>query len=478
MPHLRLPRRTLTLPIRPSDPVKSLNTMHPLQRWAVAALVLFLAACSKDKDIDVPAQLSPIKQPTLKIEQVWSGGAKDKAAARLRLGLALAVDGSSVYTANHKGDVEAVNLKNGHQLWRARIRAPLSAGPAASADLVVVGTSAGEVIALQAASGQLLWRVRLNGEILSAPTIAAHAIAVRTVDGKIHGLAPSDGHELWSQEQQVPRLSLRGTSRPVINGDVAVCGFDNGKVMAVNMNDGTVQWEATISPPHGKTELERLSDIDSTVRVAGQDVYAVGFQGKIAMLSLDNGQVWWSHDASSYRSMGIDDEDLYVATSDGEVVAMRRRTGAELWRQKALLHRGLSAIATTDTSLIVGDFQGYVHWLDKATGSVQARVRSGKMRISNAPVVVGNMVLVGNDYGRIAVYRVTPITPPAPKQRAKPPAQAPKQQPTAPQTQPQPTSPQAQPQPTAPQTQPQPTTPQTQPQPTTPQTEPQANPQT
>jgi outer membrane protein assembly factor BamB len=411
--------------------------MHSLQRWALAALVLVLAACSKDKDIDVPARLSDLKQPTLKIERVWSAGSKDKAGARLRLGLGLASDGGRVYIANHRGDVEAFDLKTGRELWRARTRAPLSAGPAASADLVTVGTSAGEILALKATGGQTLWRVRLSGEILSAPTIGERVIAVRTVDGKIHGLSPSDGHELWSQEQQVPKLSLRGTSRPVVNGDLAVCGFDNGKVMAVNMNDGSVQWEATVSPPHGKTELERLADIDSSVRIAGQDVYAVGFQGKIAMLSLDNGQVWWSHDASSYRSMGIDDEDLYLANTDGEVVALRRRTGAELWRQKALLHRGLSSVATMDSSLVVGDYQGYVHWLDKATGTLQARVRSGTRRIGNAPVVVGNLVLVSNDFGQVSAYRVTPITPPAPKASpkaapkgsAKPSAEAPKEPP-------------------------------------------------
>jgi outer membrane protein assembly factor BamB len=251
--------------------------------------------------------------------------------------------------------------------------------------------------------------VRLNGEVLSPPTISERVVAVRTVDGKLHGLAPQDGHELWNQEQQVPRLSLRGTSRPVVVGDLALCGFDNGKVLAVNMNDGSLQWEATIAPPHGRTELERLVDVDSAVKVVGQDVYAVGFQGRIAMLALDTGQIWWSHDASSYRGMGVDDETLYMASADGEIIALRRRTGAELWRQKALLHRGLSAIAVSDDAIITADFQGYVHWLDKASGALAARIQSGKVRVSNPPVVAGNLVLVMNDKGRITAFRATPL---------------------------------------------------------------------
>ncbi|HYB65964.1 MAG TPA: PQQ-binding-like beta-propeller repeat protein, partial [Steroidobacteraceae bacterium] len=261
-------------------------------------------------------------------------------------------------------------------------------------------------------SGQSRWSVRVGGEVLAPAAISERLIALRTVDGKLHALAPADGHELWAQQQPVPRLSLRGTARPAIAGDLVLCGFDNGKVVAVNAGDGSVQWEATISPPHGRTELERLVDIDTAVRVSGQDVFTVGFQGKVAMLAIDTGQVWWSHDASSYHSLTLDDDTLYLATADGEIAAMRTRTGAELWRQKALAHRGLTTPAALDedNALVVADFQGYVHFLDKATGALAARVSSGKVRVSNTPQIAGNMVLVVNDRGQISAFRVTPLT--------------------------------------------------------------------
>ncbi|HVW67622.1 MAG TPA: outer membrane protein assembly factor BamB, partial [Steroidobacteraceae bacterium] len=370
---------------------------------------LFMAACSKDKDIDTPAVLSPFHE-TLKVERVWTASVPDKGAKSLRLGLGPAVEGNRVYVAGYKkGEVVAYDLNSGRTVWRTKTKAPLSGGPAASADLIVVGSSVGDVIALERADGKVRWRARLNGEILAAPAISDRAVAVRTVDGKLRALSPKDGHELWTQEQQVPRLSLRGTSRPVIVGELTLCGFDNGKVIAVNMNDGSLQWEATVAPPHGRTELERLVDVDSTPRVSGQDVFTVGFQGRVAMLALATGQVWWSHDASSYRGMGIDDDALYVASADGSVVALRRRTGAEIWRQKALLHRGLSGVAVTDNAVVTADYKGFVHWLDKATGELAGRVKTGKVRISNPPVVAGNMVLVVNDVGKIFAFRTSPI---------------------------------------------------------------------
>ena len=384
--------------------------MRQLRRWTtVAGLLLLVAACSKDKDIDTPAVLTPFNA-TLKVDRVWSASVPDKGAKVLRLGLGLATEGNRVYAAGYQGRGHRVRSRRPDApsgTRRQKLRYPVDLRRVAIWSSV--GTSAGEVIALTAADGKILWRVRLNGEILAAPAISDRAVAVRTVDGKLRALSPKDGHDLWTQEQQVPRLSLRGTSRPVIAGDLTLCGFDNGKVIAVNMNDGSLQWEATVAPPHGRTELERLVDVDSTPRVSGQDVFTVGFQGRVAMLALDTGQVWWSHDASSYRGIALDDDAVYIANAAGEVVALRRRTGAEVWRQKALLHRGLSAVALTDNAVVTADYQGNVHWLDKATGELAARVQSGKVRVSNPPVVSGNMVVVINDAGRISAFRTTPI---------------------------------------------------------------------
>ncbi len=392
------------------------KSTHALAVASALAALLGLAACSKDKSIDQPAKLTPLSA-SLRVQRVWTAAVDDKKAVALRLGLGLSVAGNRVYAAGHRGDVLGLDLTSGHVAWRARIRAPLSGGTAASGELVLVGASDGQLFALNPADGAIRWKVRLNGEVLAPAAISERLIAVRTVDGKLHALSPSDGHELWSQEQQVPRLSLRGTARPVIAGDLVLCGFDNGKVLAANMNDGSVQWEATITPPHGRTELERLADIDSAVRVSGQDVYTVGFQGRVAMLALETGQIWWSHEASSYRGLTLDEDALYVATADGELVALKARTGAEIWRQKALLHRGLSAPAIMDNAVVAADFQGYVHWLDKASGALAARAGTGKVRISTAPLVVGNMVLVINDRGQISAFRVTPLARTAPAGR-------------------------------------------------------------
>jgi len=405
-------RRSSNLLTQASDTHMQFNSAHPrLTGRAVAALaaavLMLLAACSKDKNVDRPKELVKFT-PGLKVERVWSaslGGAN----THLRLGLALGVQGNRVYAAGHGGDVAAFDLNSGRRLWSRRTKVSLGGGPAASNDLVVVGSTDGDVIALAAADGTIRWHVNINGEIIEPAAVDARAVLVRAVDGKLHDLAPADGHELWQSQQQVPRLSLRGTSRPVISGDIAICGFDNGKVVAATLSDGANAWETELDPPHGRTEIQRLNDVDATPRIGGNDVYVAGFQGRVAMLALDSGQIWWAHDMSSYRGLAIDDETIFISTAEGDVIALRRQSGTELWHTSALGHRGLSAPVVTKDALVVADYQGYVHWLDKASGTLIARSRAGKDRVTNVPVVADDMVLVINDHGGISAFRSTPL---------------------------------------------------------------------
>jgi outer membrane protein assembly factor BamB len=322
-----------------------------------------------------------------------------------------AVDNGVVFAASHKGEVLAASLDTGRHIWVKNLKIPISAGPAAGAGLVVAGSSKGVVVALDGATGRELWRSRLNSELLSAPAISEKIVVIRSVDGRLHGLDAHNGKELWSVEQQVPRLSLRGTAVPIIAKEVAISGFDNGKVMAVSLNTGDTVWDTALASPHGRTELDRLVDIDSAVRAVGDNVFATGFQGRTAMLALDSGQIWWAHDMSSYRGLAVDDDNLYVTQSDGILVALRQRDGSELWRNQKLKLRRLSTPVLTSTAVVVADFQGYLHWLDKTTGELVARERIAKERVTNSPVAVGDTIVVLTDGGKLAAFRATPPAP-------------------------------------------------------------------
>jgi outer membrane protein assembly factor BamB len=388
---------------------------------------LAVVGCSREKDVEPPAELVDF-DATRRIERVWNASVGGDAEIQ-RLGLGLGANSTHVFGAGRGGDVAAFAIETGRQAWRTETRASLSGGTGADDSLVAVGSIDGEVIALDANTGAERWRARVSGEVLSAPAVSENIVAVRTVDGRLRGLSATDGREVWLHEQQVPRLSLRGASRPVISGDLVICGFDNGKVVAVNLADGALAWETPVTPPRGRTELERLVDIDSAVVVSGNDVFTVGFQGRVAMLARDTGQIWWSREASSHRGVGVDDNAVYLSSAEGEVVALRRTTGVELWRQNAFARRGLSAPAAHEGGVVVGDFQGYVHVLDAASGALAARAGSLDARITQPALLVGGMAILITDRGRIAALRIQdvarrsePPTEPAPTEPEQPPS--------------------------------------------------------
>ena len=379
--------------------------MRAVTRTLIIGLCLGLlaAGCSKDK-ADKPAELVPMKN-RIDIKTVWHtklGGEKP----RLRLGLGIAVEQQRVFAASNNGHVDAFDLSGGKQIWQRALKAPLSAGPAAGDGLVVVASSKGDVIGLSAQDGTQLWRVRINAEILAAPAIGNGLVIVRAVDGRMHGLSAKDGSEFWVMDQQVPRLSLRGTSRPIVVGELAICGFDNGRVVAVATGNGTSAWEVAVGQSHGSTELQRLIDVDAAVVSDQDDLFASAYQGRVAKLVRETGQIEWARDLSSFRGLAVDANAVYVSTADGDLVRLDRRTGAEQWRVKTLERRQLSGPVVYRGRVVVGDFAGFLHWFDVATGDPIARVAIGKkQRISAAPVVAGDLLLVFGDDGELAALR-------------------------------------------------------------------------
>jgi outer membrane protein assembly factor BamB len=376
---------------------------------ALAALAVLATACDKEKDVAPPAELVDF-EPAVRVDRVWSASTKGGDDV-LRLGLRPAVQGERIYVAGHGGDVRALELATGRELWRASTDLDLAGGPAVGEGVVVVGSTGGDLVALDADAGAKRWQVMTGGEVLTAPTVSGGIVVVRTVDGRIRGLRAADGVEAWNYEQPVPRLTLRGNAPPVVDGDMVFAGLDNGKVVALSLASGELLWSTTVAPSHGRTEIERLVDIDSPVRIVGDDVFVVGYQGRIAMLARETGQVWWGRDLSSHRGFAVDGDTLYVTTADSTVVALSRRDGTPVWSQEAMIRRSLTAPALADGALVVGDFEGYLHWLDTATGELLARGKTGGGRMSNAPVAAGGLLLLETDSGDVQAWRAAPRSP-------------------------------------------------------------------
>jgi outer membrane protein assembly factor BamB len=351
-----------------------------------------------------PTPLTAIK-PQLKVEKLWSvdlgAGSKER-----ELRLTPAVSGDKVFIADRKGTVRAVGLNAGRRIWNVDVKAPISAGPGYGDGLVLVGTSDARVLALHAADGRVAWQSAVSSEVLSVPRAGDGVVVVRTVDGRLTGLSEKDGKRLWVYDRGEPILSLRGTSSPVLAGNRVVAGFDNAHLVALSLRDGRVLWDQTIAFPHGRSELERLVDIDGNPVVSDDTVYVVSYQGRVAALTLDGGRLLWSRDMSSFAGLAVGRQRVYITDDESRVWALDRQSGASFWKQDKLKWRGLTAPALSGGAVVVGDSAGYLHWLSTDDGHIVARARAGESGFASAPVAVGDRLLVFGEDGALTAFKV------------------------------------------------------------------------
>lgn len=373
----------------------------------LAVLTPLLLACgnrpSRD-NLEPPTELTPFTA-TANPVLVWTrqvGRGAGQAGVRLRL----AYGQGSVFAASADGLVAAHEARSGQPQWSTRLPASPSGGPSFVAGRVIVGALDGSVHALDPADGSLLWSTQLTSEVLAGADGNRELIVVRSQDGRVSGVDARNGARRWVLSRDVPLLSLRGNSTPVVRGETVFVGFDTGRLMALDLRDGSVRWEQTIAAGEGRTELERMVDIDGELQVAAGDVYVVAYRGQAAALTTDGGRLLWSRDYSSFTGLALFGNQLFLTDADGGVWALDRRSGASLWGQDGLRHRAPTTPAAHGSLIAIADFEGYVHWLSSADGAFAARQRLGRAAVRTPPLVVDDMLYVLDVSGRLGAFRL------------------------------------------------------------------------
>jgi outer membrane protein assembly factor BamB len=368
-----------------------------------------------DHDTSEPPAPLPEKPPELQIQTLWQSDVGDGYEER-HVRLVPAVYDDTVFAADRNGLVEARDAQTGELIWEVETELPLSAGPEVHYGLVVLGTSDAEVVALNADDGESLWTVEVSSEVLALPRAAQGIIVIRTIDGRIIGLDERSGAELWSYERGVPTLSLRGTSAPAIADDRVIAGYASGKLVALRLKDGKVEWEASIALPQGRSELDRLVDIDTDPIIIDDVIYLSSFQAGLFAVSIHDGEILWQRrNLSSFAGMNADWRYLYVTDVNSDVWAVDQRSSSALWKQDQLHKRRLTAPVIHKEFVVVGDFEGYLHWLSQDDGHLVGRIQIGSDPIEAAPVVVDDVLYVYGKGGALAAVttgeRIAP--PPA-----------------------------------------------------------------
>lgn len=386
------------------------KSVTQIARLLLILSAFFLTSCNGFFDKDNTPTPSPLAKftPQVTPHVLWSVKTGSKIGDEY-LKVGPAINGNAIFVAGASGMVAAYDKNTGAEHWKINVNLPLTTSPAARNGLVVVGSSKGQVIALDQATGTIRWKQTLQNELLAPPAINDHKIIVKMIDGTVQALSATDGRILWTFQQVEPRLILRGASAPLIVNRSVLIGFANGNLAKLNVEDGALSWMQTIATPEGAFAIQRMIDVDADPIVYQHHIYAATYQGKISSLTWESGETRWSHQLSSYTGMTADNQHIYISDATGRVIAFHSTNGNELWRQDQLAARIISAPAIHDGFLIVGDAQGYLHWLDTQDGHLVGRAHTGSS-IYATPLVESNIAYTLTSSGNLTAYTLVKRT--------------------------------------------------------------------
>ena len=371
-----------------------------------AFLCLLLVQACKSWGNPEPGDPSPLVDfdATVKVKRIWSTGVGD-GMGKAGISMPPMFADGVIYTADAKGQLTAVGAEKGNKIWTIKTKQAFSGGPAVGESLLVMGTLDGTVLAFDAADGSERWSARVSSEVLAVPGISENIVVVRCIDGRVFGLDANTGTRVWIYDSSVPLLTLRGNTNILLRGSTVFVGYPDGTVAALQVADGTVMWSQSVVSPDGRTELERLADIGTQMVIVASDLIVSSYKKRIASLAADSGRLLWFKEIPSFTGVQVDRTNLAVSDFGGNLWLLDRRNGSTLWKIDQLTNRGLTLPAFYGDLVVVGDKEGYLHWINISDGAFVAREREGKKGFAGAPLTVGTTLYVLTNKGTLSAYR-------------------------------------------------------------------------
>lgn len=381
---------------------------------AITTLAVALSGCSTVKNIfggdkddakpTDPAELVDFT-PTATVTRLWTVSA-GKGENRLGISQGPEVLDGRVYAAAVEGGVRAFDLQTGNTLWRYESDLRLSGGPGAGDGLVVVGSLDGHVVALDAATGAEKWRAKVPNEVITAPAVGQGFVLVRSNDGRVTAFDANTGERRWFSTKDLPSLTVRGNAPVTLGPGIAFVNNDDGTLSAMGLNDGRALWSQIVGVPEGRTELDRMADADGPAILDGTTVFATSYRQETVAIDGPSGRPLWTRENGGVGGLGSAPGSVVVADRNGTVWALDKSSGAPLWSHTALARRSLTAPTVQGDYVVVGDFDGYLHWLRLDNGELAMRERAGGKAVRAKPVLADGILVVQNVDGEVSAFRV------------------------------------------------------------------------
>ncbi|MEB0042337.1 MULTISPECIES: outer membrane protein assembly factor BamB [unclassified Pseudomonas] len=382
--------------------------MRDVMRWkhaALLALALLAAGCSSNGKKELPpAELTDFKEEVV-LQKQWSRSIGDGQGEIYNM-LTPAIDGEHIYAADVKGVIMSLDRNTGDVVWKKDLDLPVSGAVGTGYGLIMLGTLKGEVVVLDATTGDIKWRAHATSEVLSAPATNGDVVVVQTQDDRVIGYDAVTGNQRWIYESTPALLTLRGTGAPIVTNHLALAGLSTGKVVALDTSNGVPIWEQRVAIPQGRSELDRVVDIDGGLLLSAGKLYVATYQGRVAALDLESGRILWQRDASSYSGVAQGFGSVYVSLANGTVQGIDERSTTALWSNDLLARRQLGAPEVFSSYVAVGDMEGYLHLLSQVDGRFVGREKIDSDGLRARPLVDGDTIYVFGNSGKLEALKI------------------------------------------------------------------------
>jgi len=367
--------------------------------------VVLITACGDDDNTEPPADLTEFKI-THYLAYEWSVSTDDSIGQQYLFIEPLLLK-DRIVTAGRNGTLNAYDLEDGDELAEIELDTPLSGGIGGTEEIWLVGSRDGELIAVSSKSNDVLWRTPVPSEILAKPVVYNNnSVLVRTADGQILGVDIKTGKINWNYSKTIPALTLRGSSPPILSRTHFYTGLESGRLIAMSPIDGEVVWDIALTIPEGRSEIQRLVDIDGKSELYGRVLYAASYHGRIAAIDVTRGQFLWARSFSSNTGVSVGTDAVYSSDDRSHVWALDRNNGATLWKQDKLQARSVTRPVIYKDFLVVGDFEGYLHVMSRFDGRFVARTQVDSDGFLMPPIVDGDRLLVLSRGGTLSAFSI------------------------------------------------------------------------
>ncbi|MGE4315553.1 outer membrane protein assembly factor BamB [Acinetobacter sp.] len=372
--------------------------------FALTILTFALAGCSTNK-IKVeevkPNPLPKLVQAKTLVPVFSQSVSSTSKADPLRL--RLDADNGVIFAVDPNGEVAAYQGKQ--RLWQKKVsKLGLSSGIEAAEGVVVVGNKKGQLFALDQATGEQKWTAQLSGAILSSSLIQSGRVITISNDDTVYAHDLATGQQVWTYNLPNVQFSLRGVATPVaLDSRTVLIASSNAYIYALDIISGVPRMQRRVAVSDGRSDIQRLNDLDGDPVVAGQFLVTTSYQGQVTVMDLASQQVVWSEDASSIQRPEVFNNTVYVAQADGKITAYSLTAGEQLWQNDSLLNRQLSNPVILGQDLVVGDLDGVLHLIDPTTGQLIGRSKtSGEVRTLR---VIDNQLYVATRKGALSIWQ-------------------------------------------------------------------------